>query len=730
MTTTDSPPLDPAQAAAATGKATVQLTLAGPGSGKTTTLAGRFVHLVRQGAEPRRLLAVTFTRKAADEMGRRISGLLRLPSARGLPVMTFHAFAFRHLRANPAAAGLPEGFQLWEGHQQRHVFHARQMWWNEEMDILDIIGGAKERMIDAAAFARMVEEKKDDLPESYAKAVPYYSFYEAALRQAGAIDFSDMVPLLARAMARDESYRRAVTGAFDHLLVDEYQDVNPGQLALIDHFVAERVHLWAVGDDDQTLFSFRASDIRHILDFGERHAGAEVHILDRNYRSAPDIVTAAKTLIRRNRLRADKDYGAVLTEPGEIVVRGYSTPEVEARQVTAAIAELLGGGLQPRQIAVLYRAGTVGLPLQTAMKESGIPFEVRGSGDLWQSTAARLVVGALHYLRDGQSVAAMSRLGTGKRSSNITERLDEVRSAVGRDFQVACRQVKRIVGGALPRKAAERERNEWASLVESVIGLAAACSGLDDLERRIADQSAALRNPPQHAVVLSTVHSAKGLEWDAVFLVGLEEGVLPSGNADDLEEERRVAYVGITRARRLLGLTHAAERYGTKAQPSRFLAEIRRAECHVESGSGARDADLRLPLASPEERRRLRAPRPAVTHFEDSPPDPAPPRQRNGRAPRTRAADPEERRRQRMERNIAAGQPACYGLPWLPEEEVTLRRLFDAYSPLDDITRTLQRKGGGVLTRLVQLGLLPPDLPTAGEAFEARLRAGGPETES
>ena len=132
-----------------------------------------------------------------------------------------------------------------------------------------------------------------------------------------------MVPLVVKAMTADETYRRGITGAYDHMLVDEYQDVNPGQIKLIDHFINDGVGLWAVGDDDQTLYSFRASDIRHSLEFATRYPAAATHVLNRNYRSAPEIVLAAKRLIRRNRARIDKDYQPVVAAPGELVIRGY-----------------------------------------------------------------------------------------------------------------------------------------------------------------------------------------------------------------------------------------------------------------------------------------------------------------------------------------------------------------------------------------------------------------------
>ena len=196
--------LDPAQQAAAGGAGNIQLVLAGPGSGKTTTLTARFIQLVRQGVDRRRILALTFTRKAADEMKERIVAALGLESAADLTVATFHAFSFRHLRRNPQLAGLVEGFELWDAPQQRQVFTSRRMWWNEEIDILDVISGAKERLQDAESFAAGVE---DD--EVMSDAVEYFRVYEQALREARAIDFADMVPLLVKAMDRNRDYASA-----------------------------------------------------------------------------------------------------------------------------------------------------------------------------------------------------------------------------------------------------------------------------------------------------------------------------------------------------------------------------------------------------------------------------------------------------------------------------------------------------------------------------------------
>jgi len=594
--------LDPTQSAAARGQGSIQLTLAGPGSGKTSTLTGRFVHLIRQGIQPTRILAVTFTKKAADEMRRRLARLLELSSPAGLEVMTFHAFAFRLLKRNPGIAGLSEKFQLWDTPEQRHVFSSRRMWWNEEKDILDIIGGAKERLLDADGFAASINGDDEVLNE----AVKYFHVYQQALRDADAIDFADMVPLIVKAMTESQSYRRSITCAYDHLLVDEFQDVNPGQVGLIDHFVNDDVKLWAVGDDDQTLYAFRASDIRYILHFTKKYPKAIVYTLDRNYRSSPDIVLAAKRLIRQNRTRVDKDYQPTLVEPGELIIRGYSSAEIEAKQVALAIAELIRHGCGVRELAVLYRAGAVGLPLQTVLKEMAIPFEVRGGADLWQGVAAKLVIGSLYYLRDGDSSEAMSRLGTNKRGEILRRQLDLIRGALRGQFVAACRQVRQIVADAVPNQSSEREKAEWRGVVDAVVTLALSCSSLDQLEAKSAEQSRSIRNPPTDAVLLSTIHSAKGLEWDTVFIIGMEDGVLPHINAEDLEEERRVAYVGVTRARKRLGLTYVIERYGERLKPSPFLFEIAGRDRHFCRWTGPKQqgADDRLPLLSSDEKLR------------------------------------------------------------------------------------------------------------------------------
>jgi DNA helicase-2/ATP-dependent DNA helicase PcrA len=349
---------------------------------------------------------------------------------------------------------------------------------------------------------------------------------------------------------------------------------------------------------------------------------------------------------------------------------------------------LLRRGHAPRQIAVLYRTGSVGLALQPALQKLGIRYEVRGAGDLWQGAAARLVVGSLHYLRDGESVEAMSRMGSSKRAEIARSKLDQAGDDIKRDFRASCRLVGRIVATAVPGRASERERAEWTNVVDAVIALALSCNSLQELETQIAEQSSALRQPPEDAVVLSTIHSAKGLEWDAVLMIGMEQGVLPHASNDDVEEERRVAYVGITRARQLLGLTYADARFGQSSGDSQFLHELAGPERRhlIWTEPQAQGADDRLPLLSARERQRL----------SESPLTQQEPRRsrKAHRQPAERAGD---------------GLPPRHGTAWSADEDHRLRTLFLAGEAIAELAKAHQRKTGAISSRLLKLGLLSND---------------------
>lgn len=693
--------LDPSQLQAATSPAAIQLVLAGPGSGKTTTLVGRYVHLVQQGVDPREILAVTFTRKATDEMrdrvwaacGRSLKASDPTLGPRDLPIATFHAFARGELvrdaeagQGEPGFSGLRAGFKiLTEKRQQRAIFARRGMWWRETGDILDMIGNAKERLLSARSFEdEIIADPQRSGDRAWLEAVRYFQVYEQELRLEGAIDFADFVPRLVAMMDAHPSAREAVTGRFRHLLVDEYQDVNPGQHLLIDRFVEDGVKLWAVGDDDQTLFSFRSSDVRLILGFADHYqAAAErwgldraeadaagrlplgdgspvlVHRLARNYRSHAAIVGLGQRLIAHNQHRLAKPLDAarpdiVTNDPlNRVAIYGYGTPEEEARQIARAVKALLSRGVVPDEIAILYRLSALSHHLAVALVAAEIPFTVRGGGDLWQSAPARLLRGGLLYALLGETPQVLTVMGNSGRGQNLrkaidTKRVEAFRSAesnrlhptrellgeyphrrvrVPLDFKAAFHVVHGLVSEMFPSaKSAQKGDPDDAAAFDAAAAFIETFGSIEAMEKGVEDLSRALEDKPKDVVVLSTIHKAKGLEWDFVFLVGCEDGIMPHiratrevknarearargpvalrvqnpytpasalaapapalpepplkpGPAEAVarlmvEEERRIAFVGLTRARLGITLTHVRQRNNDQARPSPFLREM------------------------------------------------------------------------------------------------------------------------------------------------------------
>jgi ATP-dependent exoDNAse (exonuclease V) beta subunit len=270
-------------------------------------------------------------------------------------------------------------------------------------------------------------------------------------------------------------------------------------------------------------------------------------------------------------------------------------------------------------------------------------------------------------------------MGTGKRGDITRERLNLIDRRTRLDFQSSCAHVQRIIAEALPIRASGRERAEWESIVDGVALLATSCLSVEELETRIAEQTKAAKRPHANSVVLSTVHSAKGLEWDTVFLAGLEDGVMPHGNSDDIEEERRVAYVAITRAKRRLALTYAAERFGTKSEPSPFLFEMKHGDI-IWTGPSMSNADNRVPLVSSEERAQ-----PLVK----------------------RSSPMSSRTAHRSSRETAS--PGAR--PWTSREDTRLQAAYASSTSLEEMSMILKRSPDEIVSRLVALKFLPSRNP-------------------
>jgi len=567
-------PLDPEQRVAAGAVEPAVMVLAGPGTGKTTTLVGRYLHLLEQGVPPARIFVSTFTARAAEEMRGRIAAALSGQALgeperlRRLPIGTLHGMAARLLLAHPPVGN--GRFEIFDDHACNRVIARHRLYLSDDArKPQDVFGAYKDRLMDPAAALAEAKAKNDaDLMDAAAK----YGLYQKALAAENGADFGDLIMMLVAAMAADSDYGRRIADLYDHLLIDEYQDINLAQERMLRLMRVSGARLWAVGDDDQCLYAWRSADPAYTLEFQAAWPGAGLYRLSRNYRSSTTIVQAAGALIARNRKRHVKSQVANSASRIALTIAGLEDDEAEAAYVLRVVQGLAGRGIPWSEMAVLYRAGHVGSRIQIALAEAGIPLTVRGSGEFWQLAPVRLTAGLIRLLADPRDMDARAMLGHGKRVDKLLEQApDKVDGE--QPWPVLCRQVGRLVS-ATSRPPGE-DGMQWRDLCFTAADLAAECPGPPEFVRLMDDQRRSLRRAERDgdAVALSTIHGAKGLEWAAVVVAGCEADLMPHDSSSDLEEERRLMYVAATRAKRWLVLSFAAKRR-KEAQPSPYIKEM------------------------------------------------------------------------------------------------------------------------------------------------------------
>ncbi len=568
-------PLDPEQRLAAEAEAESVLVLAGPGTGKTTTLVGRYVHLLGRGVAPARIFVSTFTARAAEELRGRIGA--RLDGAgqdfdserfRRMPIATLHGMALRLLQRHPPP-GCPR-FRVFDEQACSRVIARHRLYLGDDVrKPTDVFGAYKDRLMDPAAALAEARARDDS---SLLEAAEAYGRYQRALAEEGGFDFGDLIMELVRGLEADEGYRARIAGFFDHLLIDEYQDINPAQERMLRLLRSGGARLWAVGDDDQCLYAWRSADPAFILGFEAAWPDPALYRLSRNYRSTATIVAAAGALIDGNRRRHAKDQIPHSASRLALTIAGLDDDEDEADYVLRVVKGLAGRGMPWHEMAVLYRAGHVGSRIQIKLAEAGVPLVVRGAGEFWQLGAVRLVAGLARLLSDPRDMDARAMLGHGKRVDKLLQQAPE-KIDCDVPWPALCRQVGRLVS-ATARPPGE-EGLQWRDLAFTAADLAAECADVAAFIARMEEQRRSLRRAEVggDAVVLSTIHGAKGLEWSAVVVAGCEADLMPHESSPDLEEERRLMYVAATRAKRWLVLSFAAERRKTAA-PSPYIAEM------------------------------------------------------------------------------------------------------------------------------------------------------------
>jgi DNA helicase-2/ATP-dependent DNA helicase PcrA len=537
--------LDPEQRAAASAPRGPVCVLAGAGTGKTRTITHRIAHLVRSGhVSPGQVLAVTFTTRAAGEMRTRLRGL----GVEAAQALTFHAAARRQLRYFwPRVVG-DRPWDLLEN-KFRYVGQAAtraKLGTETEVlrDLASEIEWAKASLISPDDYPAVTARTQRDIPAPAAQVAEVYRNYEELKNAAQVLDFDDLLLHTTAVLEEHGVVAEEFRDRYRCFVVDEYQDVTPLQQRLLDAWLGGRDDLTVVGDANQTIYSFGGASPKSLLEFTRRYPDATVVRLERDYRSTPEVVSLANRVIGAARGRPAGSRLKLIGQrpPGpEPRFAEFDDEAVEAEAVARRVRELLDGGVAASEIAVLYRVNAQSEAYESALTAAGVPYLVRGGERFFNRTEVRQAMSAL-------------RAASGDGSSDLVTTVRSVLARVG-------------LTESPPAGGAAKERwDALLAIVELAEELASTVEGAD-LPRFCAelDQRAAAQHPPTvEGVTLASLHAAKGLEWDAVFLVGLAEGTMPILHAGDdeaaIEEERRLFYVGVTRAREHLWLSWALAR--------------------------------------------------------------------------------------------------------------------------------------------------------------------------
>lgn len=557
--------LDPEQRRAVTAPTGPVCILAGAGTGKTRAITHRIAHRVVTGeiAAPQ-VLAVTFTARAAGQLRERLAQL----GAAGVQARTFHAAALRQVRY--FASRLLDGREMPEVVESKArlvtLAAARAGLRADRTTARDLAGEiewAKSNLVEPEEYPVAAAKAAREAPLDTSKVAGVYTAYEDLKRSRGVIDFEDMLRAAVWGIEEHPDVADQIRAQYRHFVVDEFQDVNPLQHRLLQAWLGGRDDLTVVGDASQTIYSFTGATSGYLLDFPRRHPDATVVRLVRDYRSTPQVVALANAVIKQARGGEARLRVALQGQrpPGpEPDLRIFGDEPAEAAAVAARCAELVASGVAPKEIAVLFRTNAQSQAYEEALAEVGVPAVVTGAERFFDRPEVRQAMVAL------RAAAKTVEPGT-----PLPEAVADALTATGW-------QREQPPGGG-----AARERWEalaaLVTLAEELAEGPLAEGSLADFSAELARRASIQHSPTLDGVTLASLHSAKGMEWDAVFLVGLAEGTLPTTYArsdDALEEERRLLYVGVTRARQWLWLSYGQARSpgGRARRPCRFLPQL------------------------------------------------------------------------------------------------------------------------------------------------------------
>jgi len=652
--------LNPQQLAAVQSPPGPALVIAGAGSGKTRTLTFRVAWLLEQGVPPSSILLLTFTNKAAREMLERVAGVVS-GGADEIWGGTFHSIGNRILRRHAEAIGFRSGFSIMDREDQEDMIEA--------VVVREGLRTPDRRFPKGSVLAEIFSLSincGEPVPDILSRRYPYFSMlqeqvervavaYEGRKREANSMDFDDLLAKTNELFETNEEVAARYQRQFQHILVDEYQDTNRLQAELVERIAARHGNIMVVGDDAQSIYSWRGANFENILRFPERHPDAAVHKIETNYRSAPEVLELANAAILGNERQFRKELRAVRPSVGiKPALVPLATNNAQAAFVAQRILELHEEGVDLSEVAVLYRAHFQSLEIQLELTRRGIPFAITSGLRFFEQAHIKDVSAFMKFAVNPRDEVAFKRMvkllpGIGAKSAESLwgraagGSMDELRRAkVPAKSQKSWEQLVHTLEELKPGDAAAAP----ASMIESVLfavyddymrskfanydarredlttlqNYAKQFSSTEEFLAQLAllgavETSDALRSrrDDEEKVTLSTIHQAKGLEWKAVFVVWLTEGMFPGSRAlerdEDVEEERRLFYVAVTRCKDELFLTYPELRlnagYGEAFQrPSRFLSELPEhlyEEWEVNQAAGEFGPKSNEPLAEPDD---------------------------------------------------------------------------------------------------------------------------------
>jgi len=613
------------------------LVLAGAGSGKTRVITYRIAHMIDKGIYPNKILAVTFTNKAAREMRERLTELLGIETAKKLTVSTFHSLGVRILREDGTKLGVQKNFVIYSDGDIERVIKIilKEKYKIDKVEayivrrIQYIILEAKSNKITPQTFP------DDGITEEMMLAQKVYEHYEDYMRIFGAVDFTDLLLKPVLLFENFEYIKAKYQKRFNYIMIDEYQDTNDIQFQFIDHVINENQNICVVGDDDQSIYGFRGANVGNILQFATQYKNAKEVKLQQNYRSTKNIIHAANSVIAKNSVRNKKTLFSNLGEGEKIKLYLLEDPEHEANKVAEKIQSYLRKDIKPKEIAIMYRSNHQSREIEIKLKERDIPYKVVGSMDFYNRKEIKDFISYLIMLVFPSDEIHLKRIinyptrGIGSTtiqkvseyahnnkktffralknadklglSKKTLMGIDEFLGLISKydrilnervteknlyDFVDEIKFVEQLINESKTDKIANTKKRNLILFIEGMVKyITKANITLEEYLIKFAlEPDSAKTDEEADEVILLSIHASKGLEFPYVFLLGFNEGILPHQRSldtkkrEDIEEERRLCYVAITRAKKELIMTAIEHKIMNGAsynyELSRFLDEI------------------------------------------------------------------------------------------------------------------------------------------------------------